>query len=346
MLTGVQRYIAVIYHRICIDDRGIAVNNLLLLFDLQIQPISHHCSVKWRKGMELPHGVYRAQMLQLAGKIYLGGGDAPDKYNVIQEYNPAACVWSELTKSPVERAALAELGGKLLLAGNHVEGQAIGGRYSQVESNTRLTVWEAECSDWIHPYPHMENGRSYAAAVGYQNKLAVACGLAGLEEVGTVEVLDCAARTWHSADSVPLQGHHMSSAVIEDHWYISAHYWRDNKPHVFCTRLLSLASNASNVWCELGAPPVRSSTLLAYNSHLLLLGGLKQSSILQKDTFQDDIYCYEPSANTWRKCGKLPSKMSGCSCAVLPSGELLVVGGYNVKGKYSYSTQTWIGRLT
>lgn len=311
-----------------------------------MQSIVRHASIKWRNCTDLQHGTYRAQSLQIGGKIYLGGGDTPDKYDVVQEYDASTRVWRELPKSTVQRAALAELKGGLVLAGNHEEGLVIEGTHSSLQNSTRISVWEDDSSDWIHPYPHMESGRSYAAAVGYEDKLIVACGLTrSLEAVGTVEVLDCKSLAWIQTTPVPLGGHHMSSVVIDKNWFLSAHYWSDNKPHLFCAHLPNLISNAPDVWCELKTPPIKSSTLAIHHNQLLTLGGLRHSLITRKDIYINDIYTYDPALDTWIKFGKLPIKMSGCSCVMFSSGELMVVGGF-VSGKQGNSKQVWIGKST
>ena len=311
--------------------------------NLQAKPLPRPLSITWRREGDSPIGVYRAQTLHLEGKLFLGAGDTLGQYNIIQEYDVSTHTWSQLPECPVERAALAELNQQLVLAGSHYKEEVIGGHYLHADNNTRITAWDKETSEWFHPYPHMDTGRSYAAAVGYQKNLVVACGLSGEEEVGAVEMLECTSRTWHRVEAVPIQGHHMSSAVIGKHWYLSAHHWRDNKPHVFSAHLPTLVSQATastapaTVWCELMPPPMKGSTLLAHSNHLLLVGGLKKD-------FQKDIHCYDPLADKWVKCGTLPAKMSGCSCAELPSGELLVTGGY-VKGQEGYSRQVWIGKV-
>ena len=286
-------------------------------------------------------------MLRIGGKIYLGGGDTPDKYDVVQEYDTSTLVWRELTESTVQRAALTELKGRLVMAGNHEEGLAMEAAHSRLQNSTRVSVWEADSSDWIHPYPHMERGRSYAAAVGYgKTKLIVACGLTqSLEQVGTVEVLDSETLAWSRAPSVPLAGHHMTSVVIDNNWFLSAHYWSDSRPHLFCAHLPDLASNAPDVWCELKTPPVKSSTLAAHHNQLLVVGGLKSSRLTRRDALQDEIYTYDPALDSWVKFGKLPTRISGCSCVTLSSGELMVVGGF-VSGKQGNSKQVWIGTLT
>ena len=314
-----------------------------------MRPTAGDFSVSWRTGPDLLHGVYRAQAVPIGHRLYLGGGDTLDRYSIIQEYNSLTSTWAELSESPVERPALTALSGQLVLAGSHAEGSVYSGKYSHSENNTRITVWDSESADWFHPYPHMETGRSYAAAVSFQKHLVIAGGLSGGKAVGTVEVLDCAASSWHQAEPIPLGGHHMSSAVINNYWYVSAHYWSDDKPHVFFTHLPSLVASATTsqsggcTWYELASPPVKGSTLLTHNDHLLLAGGLKRN-FLGKEEYQEDIYSYQPSTKNWLKCAKLPRKMSGCSCARLGYNALLVTGGF-VKGNVNYSRNVWIGNV-
>ena len=44
------------------------------------------------------------------------------------------------------------------------------------------------------------------------------------------------------------------------------------------------------------------------------------------------IYAYQPATNDWKKVGDLPFPRSYCSCTLLPSGEILVIGGRYSKG--------------
>ena len=57
-----------------------------------------------------------------------------------------------------------------------------------------------------------------------------------------------------------------------------------------------------------------------------------------------ELYRYEAEGKKWSKCGELPVGMLAPSCAVLPSGELLVAGG-EVEGVGWYSQQVWVGSL-
>ena len=188
----------------------------------------------------------------------------------------------------------------------------------------------------------MPTERSNPAAVGYQHYLIVACGYKN-GGVDTVEVLDGSSHRWYSAQPVPMGGRVMSSVVIGDHWYLSSNDWNENKPHIFTAHLPTLVSsavstartNSASIWQELPTPPVRDPTLLALQNHLLLVGG---------GGLEHDLHHYDPLAKKYSQCGQLPVGMFGPSCAVLPSGELIVVGG-DVEGIDGRSQQVWIGSI-
>ena len=137
-------------------------------------------------------------------------------------------------------------------------------------------MWDSDHSKWIHPYPPMPTGRAFSAAVG--NYLIVACGS---KYKDVVEVLDSSSGRWYNAQSVPVGGHFMSSVVVGDCWYLTSYgRWKDKKEHIFWTHLPTLISSATSahtstasIWHELPTPPVKQSTLLALQRHLLLVGG-------------------------------------------------------------------------
>ncbi len=119
---------------------------------------------------------------------------------------------------------------------------------------------------------------------------------------------------------MPMGAQLMTAVIISDCVYISSYHWSDGQPHVFSTHLPTLISNATHntttgpTWQELPSPPVGGPTLLALQNYLLLVGGV-------------GLYRYEAEGKKWSKCGELPVGMDAPSCAVLPSGELLVAGG-------------------
>ena len=263
----------------------------------------------------------------MKGELYIGGGDAEGGNNeyMIMQYEPSKGEWSQLPKSTERCFAMASVKDQLLLAGG-------GG------DSTAIQLWDSEGHCWnTQHYPRMPTGRSLSAAVGYQHYLIVACG----SNKVTVEVLDCSTHQWYSAQSVPVGGHFMTAVIICDYVYISSYVWSGGWPHVFSAHLPTLLSNATHnsttgqTWQELPSPPVHGPTLLVLQNHLLLVGGLGR---------RKKLYRYKSEERKWSKCGELPVGMYAPSCAVLPSGELLVVGG-NVEGVGLYSQQVWVGSL-
>ena len=252
-------------------------------------------------------------------------GEANNEY-IVMRYDPSRGEWSQLPKSTEHRFAMASVKDQLLLAGGE------GG-------STAIQLWDSEGHRWnTQHYPRMPTGRAWSAAVGYQQYLIVACGYPYKD---TVEVLDCSTHQWYSAQPVPVGGGLMTAVIISDYVYISSYFWSNGQSHMFSAHLPTLISNATcntttgPTWQELPSPPVHGPTLLALQNHLLLVGGWRR---------RKELYRYETEGKKWSKCGELPVGMWAPSCAVLPSGELLVAGG-DVEGVGRCSQQVWIGSL-
>ena len=254
-------------------------------------------------------------------------GDTDLAAIVVIQYNSESGDWSKLPRSPVKAFAMTSLNGQLVLAGGS------GGA-------ARITVWDSGRGEWVHPYPPMPSGRSQLAAVGYQNYLIVACGFQHKSEV---EVLDSSSGRWYSAQPVPVGGHCMSSVVVGDRWYLSSFgRWKDAKKHIFWAHLPTLTSSATSahtttehIWHELPTPPVEQPTLLALQGHLLLVGGRG---------YVQEIYRYYQETRQWRVCGQLPVGMRGPCCAILPSGDLMVAGGWTGDAE-AISKRMWIAKI-
>ena len=274
----------------------------------------------------MPQWTFCCHVVIINGVVYVGGGWFIDD---VLEYHPGSGEWSKLPTPLVGLYAMASLNGQLVLVGGDGEGKI-------------LRVWEGARGGWAQPYPAMPTGRSSSAAVGHQHYLIVACGYKN-GGVDTVEVLDGSSHRWYSAQPVPMGGCVMSSVVIGDHWYLSSDHWNDNKSHIFTAHLPTLVSsavsaartNSASIWQELPTPPVHGPTLLALQNLLLLVGG---------GGLEHDLHHYDPLAKKYSQCGQLPVGMRGPSCAVLPSGELMVVGG-DVEGISGCFQKVWIGSI-
>ena len=276
---------------------------------------------------DLPlHYMHWANAVILTEMVYCGGNDISSSSTI--QYNPESGEWSVLPSAPMNSFSMTSLNGQLVLVGG---------------GDNIITVWDSGRNKWVHPYPAMPTGRSLLAAVGYQNYLIVACGVPHRD---IVDVLDSSSGKWYSAQPVPVGGHHMSSVVVGDRWYLSSFLnWNDRKKHIFWADLPTLISsatsahtNTTSIWHELPTPPVKGPTLLALQGHLLLVGGVKNTKKLHR---------YDPETRQWRECGQLPVGLYAPCCTVLPSGELIVAGGATVLSGDILSPleQCWIGNI-
>ena len=291
-----------------------------------MQSLQWPLSLNWRKGKDIPiKYLYWASSVVINGIAYCGGNDAT--YNFVIQFTPESGDWSKLPRSPVRRFGMTSLNGQLVLAGGS-------------GNDAKIRVWDSGRSKWVYPYPPMPTGRASSAAVGYKNYLIVACGVYHKSEI---EVLDSSSRRWHSAQPVPVGGHDMSSVVVGDRWYLSSFgQWEDKKKHIFWAHLPTLTSSATSVhtttehiWHELPTPPVAEPTLLAFQGHLLLVGG---------EGYVQEIHRYDQETRQWRVYGQLPVGMDAPCCAVLPSGDLMVAGGETGDTK-TYSKRMWIAKI-
>ena len=289
-------------------------------------------SLHWRRGNDVPQWLSWASSVIINGMVYCGGNFSGD---LLLQYNPVSGEWSELPNPPVSRFAMTSFNNQLVLAGGY-------------RDDTTITVWDSGHSKWVHPYPPMPTGGAWSAAVGYQNYLIVTCGYDYkdvVEVVQVVEVLDSSSGRWYNAQSVPVGGCLMSSVVVGDCWYLSSFgEWKDKMEHIFWVHLPTLISSAisahtstASIWHELLTPPVKLPTLLALQGHLLLVGGMGANC-------DQEIHRYDPETRQWRECGQLPvAKMYAPCCAVLPSGDLMVAGGWT--GYTDHSKRMWIGNI-
>ena len=292
---------------------------------VQVQSLQWPLSLNWRKGKDIPTDrLWCASAVVINGMVYCGGTDPLT--NVVIQYNPESGDWSKLPIYPVEGFAMTSLNGQLVLAGGLTGGL--------------ITVWDSGSSKWVHPYSPIPTGRTFSAAVGYQNYLIVACGFQHRSEV---EVLNSSSGRWYSAQPVPVGGNIMSSIVVGDCWYLSSFgCWEGRKEHMFWAHLPTLTSSATSahttterIWHELPTPPVVQPTLLALQGHLLLVGG---------GGFVQEIHRYDQETRQWRVCGQFPVGMLYPCCTELPSGDLMVAGGYT-GDTGAVSKRMWIAKI-
>ena len=267
----------------------------------------------------MPIIVERATTVVMNGKVYLGCN------HYVLEYTPENDECVELPKPPVLYFALAVLNNQLVLVG--------GQESSTAKRTNKLTVFDPSTRQWVHPYPPMATAQSDPTAIAYQHYLIVAGGDEDHNKsVSVVEIFDSVKEQWYTAEELPIKCSYMTAVVISNTTYLLGGFIDDKRTKtVLSVSLPALINKATSQSQEVNTPtswkvlpdsPLYRSTPFTSHNMLLTAGGRDDS----REDFSH-IYCYNPVTSQWEKIGDLPEPRYGCSCTVLPSTELLVVGG-------------------
>ena len=168
--------------------------------------------------------------------------------------------------------------------------------------------------------------RYHASTVSVEDHLIVAGGCGGgyVGALKLVEVYD--GHQWRQVQPLPSACSWMKSAVLEGNWYLAGGMGQDSKVYHTCLESLIASSyteeaGQTSVWKMLPDAPLQWSTLAVLRNYLITVGGgYKYSSIAV-------IHAYFPSMNTWVHVDDIPIACHSPCTLVLPTGELLVVGG-------------------
>ncbi len=255
----------------------------------------------------------------ISDTVYVGGGAADNDREVMKLKKNR---WTKLPEYTARWFAMTSLANRLVL---------VGGRDPRNNKLTnQLAVFKS--GQWTHPYPPMNIARSSSTAVSFNNHIIVAGGRDDKGYISSVEVLDVASRRWYIAQSLPHPRSSMKSTLIGNTLYLMGgcdHTDRLTKTvyHVDLNELIAKAlSNLDTptLWQTIEDTPLMRSAPLSIGRSLLAVGGrddnIKSSSW---------IHLYQPDTRRWVKVGDLPTARSSCTCSVLPSGEVIVAGGFN-----------------
>ena len=262
----------------------------------------------------MPEGVWVNEAVVLGNKVYVGRCIATA---LVFIYDFNTDIWKTIT-SPSRGSALATYQERLVLVG--------GVDPSTGTPTNQLWVLEEE-GTWTQPLPPMPTPRSGASAATTQNNLIVAGGEGSRgQELDLVEVYN--GRQWATAQSLPRACCDMKSAVHNGIWFLVGGWSQDTE--VFCASLESLVASTQSevterVWKTL--PEVRHvwSSTAVWGGRLMAVGGGKTRG-------NSDILSYSPHTQSWVKVGDLPVGLNSTCTTVLPTGELLVVGGWGTRG--------------
>ena len=193
------------------------------------------------------------------------------------------------------------------------------------KTTNRVAVYSPSQRSWSQPYPPLKTPRRLPAVSTYHQRLVVAGGRdASYTDLASVEVLDISVRhcQWLSATGLPVSCYRMSAAITHGTLYLLG---GSLGKKVLSVSLSALTQNEKPTaqWCTLPDTPLENSTAIAVHGSLLAVGG---SHGRQRSSA---IHVYDQEKNKWNKMDDLPTEREYCACCLLPSGEILIAGGYD-----------------
>lgn len=296
-------------------------------------------SLVWRRGQDMPYEMnYHPGAVVLRGKVYVGGGSTDfAKSNTVMVYNTQRDNWGMLLQYSFKWFTMGVVSGQLVL---------VGGVDPDNRRTNELGVWNERAREWTSPYPPMLTQRNGAAVVAHTSTngtswLVVAGGYSE-ECTGScskVEILDTSTKQWYSAPHLPIPMCKMSSAIIRNRCYLLGGLDHLSMTTVLqaslddlifqsilqsargassgCTNGMEMSASSleESPWQILCESPSERCTVVAVKGALVAVGG-------------SAIFLYKSSSRSWERVGTTLSDRKECACAVLPSGELFVIGGY------------------
>ena len=176
----------------------------------------------------------------------------------------------------------------------------------------------------------MPTKRHNTAAVTTKQHLIVAGGMRGISRLNTVEVIDIETLVWSTAASLPHLYNWASATICGDHLYMLGGFDESGeiKSVLTCslTDLLRSCGETSSesVWSRITDAPVVMSTCAAVGGELVAVGGMDTAEVKNISA----VYKYNMISESWDVITDMPTARHFCLVAVLPTSEMIVVGGY------------------
>ena len=264
--------------------------------------------------------------------VYVAGEDSHDvlRYDTrrVLRYDTRSGQWSALPPCPVKHFGIGQVSGKLVTVGG-LDGRAVVGD---------LYTYEEETQQWEKSIPPMPTPRIYPTVVTYHSSIAVCGGYKKVQYRDIVEVFDSETSQWHAAAPLPVKHDSMYVTVINDTCYLGGGGGEGNTS-IMCAPLPSLFQSTTphnQVWTKLPDLSHGGSALTNMGGTLLALGGSALSP-------SEDIHAYCPNTKAWVKIGRLPQACGTATAELLPSGEVILIGGMD--SRENWLKNVYIGTL-
>ena len=263
------------------------------------------------------------QSIVIGGAVFVAERNSHD----VLRYETRSDQWSVLPSCPVEGFGLGQLSGKLVTVGG------LDGRLAYVN---HVYTYVQETQQWEKSIPPMPTRRQLPTVITYNSSIAVCGGYGG---VRVVEVFNSEAAKWHTAAPLPVACAYMQLTIINDTYYLGGGRAPSSSRSIMYASLPSLFQSSSpheqqtsaqqqSVWTVFPDMPLYCSELANMGGTLLALGGCESASSPPSDA----IHAYSASTKAWVKIASLPQACSSATAELLPSGEVMLIGGVDSKG--------------
>ena len=268
------------------------------------------------------------QCVLLHDVLYVGGGLTPLGDNsklFMSDTVNKRLVW-DVCRTPTERYALTTYHSQLVLVG--------GRELSTFEPSNMLWTLSSDAGMKWHPSIQEMPTKRYGASAlntGTPEYLVVAGGMGvGGYALDTVEVFT--GKEWCTVEPLPNICSYNKCTIHGGKYYLCP------RPQAYCCDIKSILKSCEQsginkapfpVWSQFEFP-LEYSSQASFGQHLISIGGITNNSYRSPY-----IFALSPLSQSWVHVGKLPIVLNRAASIVLPTGELVVIGGNT--GGLSYS---------
>ena len=286
----------------------------------------------------MPKALNYPQSIVKGYAVFVAAIDSCD----VLRYEISSDQWCVLPPCPVKHFGLGQLSGKLVTVGGmDGRGAAVNHVYTYVQ----------ETQQWERSIPPMPTPRRLPTVITYNSSIAV-CG--GIEGAGdrVVELFNNETAQWCIATPLPVECRYMQLAIINDTCYLGGGGVLNSCKSIMCASLPSLFQSSSphgqqtsaqhqSVSTMLFNMPLNRSALANMGGILLAMGGHESTS--SPSSHRNAIHAYSASTKAWLNIATLPQARSSATAKMLPSGEVILIGGLDCEGNVSKAV--YVGTL-
>lgn len=268
--------------------------------------------------------MYDAQAVIYRGTLYVGGGLTPGDDFLLCAYTFDSETW-DIVNTHTRFYALAVYQDHLTLAGGYLD--------RRLNSTPTNEIWLTNNKQhtFKQTIPHMTTATSSATAIATQTHLIIAGGSTGFSALNIVQVYN--GEQWAHAQPLPVPAYDIKYTIHNNRLYLIGGQYQGSK--VFSTPLLAplfqtqqqaSKQDTTTVWSTLTDAPLTYSSIAVLQSQLVAIGG--------GDSPSPALHFYSDKTSTWERMdATLPESLHKTCSITLPTGELLVIGGWGTDGR-------------